>query len=831
MINLQILILVLLSFFIESSLQAQNKSKEQLKKDLEACECFLNAMKRHSNARDKFWEIDGIYVDYGGPKPKPGDQPKQIWHRCGPAGPPQGLYTHQQVVNNIRRYTGECQDLRGQLHNAGGRNSAEGEVTSEADQRRADFQQTANNIRNYSQIRNEAIARHKAVSRDVAQFAQIASNGDPLSIMQQYRSNLENIENIGQNLKEDIFNSTVNNTVGLVGDYQSGNYEGVLYSGAGMLEAAFENAEARKEVERQKAELERQRIQSMREAARELIAANNQAAEKWWSSAAQASDEAQERYFKEKAYYHFGYSRYVSSNFNASHTNWASYPQKGPSKPNFGNYYADNAKYHHRAALRKMAAYREMSASNNHDQRYLDEWLQGALNQYSAALAVEPENSRYYREMAKAASNLNLPLALQSYSRAYQINPNEFSEDEKAHFEQLLRESKEKLLAALLADDPDVVRPYLYHGLYELVKVGGEPLWQATMRYPSPKVTDLIYTEELLTYPANKRKDLLQNATLIAAEQGNLTPLQYLANQGFDFDYRYRNVSPLAAAAQFSQLQAFQFLLFESNNRNRAQAPFAGTGLLATALAKRYPNEAAQQLCAIKQEQDWSNTVKTMLGEVREEPIYLQVLSMCERSHTAIKTDQDLQGLAKYQFEHNLRQGQGELAVAFLDAEILPQEYLEQMKSNITYHALRHDRSALLASLKERSLLANQDENGKPMAHHLTLYGDQIVQTGMHQNFDLNARDADSLALAHKLVFSNRSNLLPRLAQGGKLNLNLPGPYGWTALHYAVRENRIELAEKLLAAGADKTIEDEWGRTPYDLAKERGHMNLKRLLK
>jgi ankyrin repeat protein len=42
---------------------------------------------------------------------------------------------------------------------------------------------------------------------------------------------------------------------------------------------------------------------------------------------------------------------------------------------------------------------------------------------------------------------------------------------------------------------------------------------------------------------------------------------------------------------------------------------------------------------------------------------------------------------------------------------------------------------------------------------------------------------------------------------------------GWTALHYAARDGRVEVVRCLLLAGADPTITDDEGRTPRALAK------------
>jgi len=53
--------------------------------------------------------------------------------------------------------------------------------------------------------------------------------------------------------------------------------------------------------------------------------------------------------------------------------------------------------------------------------------------------------------------------------------------------------------------------------------------------------------------------------------------------------------------------------------------------------------------------------------------------------------------------------------------------------------------------------------------------------------------------------------------------------YG-TPLHYAVELGSRETAELLLENGADYTIKDGWGKTPAEMAKEQGKLDLFELL-
>ena len=64
-------------------------------------------------------------------------------------------------------------------------------------------------------------------------------------------------------------------------------------------------------------------------------------------------------------------------------------------------------------------------------------------------------------------------------------------------------------------------------------------------------------------------------------------------------------------------------------------------------------------------------------------------------------------------------------------------------------------------------------------------------------------------------------------------NPNARGDYlGWTPLHVAVQDKaNAEVVKVLLASGADPTIADTRGETPYDLARAAGRADIAALLK
>ena len=63
-----------------------------------------------------------------------------------------------------------------------------------------------------------------------------------------------------------------------------------------------------------------------------------------------------------------------------------------------------------------------------------------------------------------------------------------------------------------------------------------------------------------------------------------------------------------------------------------------------------------------------------------------------------------------------------------------------------------------------------------------------------------------------------------KLIQAGG-DINEEDGIGWTPLHLASENGHVEVITALLAAGADKTIRDEDGKTPHDVAKNQDCKN------
>ena len=66
-------------------------------------------------------------------------------------------------------------------------------------------------------------------------------------------------------------------------------------------------------------------------------------------------------------------------------------------------------------------------------------------------------------------------------------------------------------------------------------------------------------------------------------------------------------------------------------------------------------------------------------------------------------------------------------------------------------------------------------------------------------------------------------------ARGKMINLDAPNG-GWTALTYTSREGHLDILKALIAAGADKDKDEDYGETPLTRAAMHGHVECAKAL-
>ncbi len=101
-----------------------------------------------------------------------------------------------------------------------------------------------------------------------------------------------------------------------------------------------------------------------------------------------------------------------------------------------------------------------------------------------------------------------------------------------------------------------------------------------------------------------------------------------------------------------------------------------------------------------------------------------------------------------------------------------------------------------------------------------------VVKILLNAGADINAIDKDGYDALIATVITHQTVMMNYLlAQGLHMNTQ-DKTMGWTALIWAVKENKEDMVDSLLTRGADKSIVDKEGKTAYDWAIEKEHTHL-----
>jgi len=176
--------------------------------------------------------------------------------------------------------------------------------------------------------------------------------------------------------------------------------------------------------------------------------------------------------------------------------------------------------------------------------------------------------------------------------------------------------------------------------------------------------------------------------------------------------------------------------------------------------------------------------------------------------------------------------------------ENLTEEQKQQLINNFLQSQSNSAQASNSARLYNRSTIKNEVllriidldmlevlmilEKEKPWQGYEQEFGEAVILADAQMtalslaSLGINPLDkgSDGGNLFHKAAYLGSKEMIMALANTNPNILNSKGPFGWTALHYSSKENDVELTTWLLDYGADDSIEDEWGRTARDIAKE-----------
>ena len=172
---------------------------------------------------------------------------------------------------------------------------------------------------------------------------------------------------------------------------------------------------------------------------------------------------------------------------------------------------------------------------------------------------------------------------------------------------------------------------------------------------------------------------------------------------------------------------------------------------------------------------------------------------------------------------------------ALLDAgaAVEPPENVKARQSPLLLASMSGDLETV-SLLLARGASANPRPNpsgNSPISEAITFGRADIVRVLIQAGAKTDLVERTGVNLLHWATITNRADVIPELVRSG-VDINAIDDAGFTPLMYAATIDFGDTAtlSALLAAGADKTIKNESGRTPLQQARRLGHIRLASVL-
>ena len=164
---------------------------------------------------------------------------------------------------------------------------------------------------------------------------------------------------------------------------------------------------------------------------------------------------------------------------------------------------------------------------------------------------------------------------------------------------------------------------------------------------------------------------------------------------------------------------------------------------------------------------------------------------------------------------------------ALLEAGAEAQSSEPRRHSPLQYAAMSGDIESV------RLLLARGAEaSAEAVSESVTFGHPGVVQALVDAGADVTLTERSGINLLHWATITNRATVIPVLVKAG-VPLDAIDDFGYTPLMYAATldEGDIETLKALLAAGADRSIRNDQGRTAFEQAHRHKHMAIADALK
>lgn len=499
---------------------------------------------------------------------------------------------------------------------------------------------------------------------------------------------------------------------------------------------------------------------------------------------AMAVDENVEKYYIQLANYWNCNYKNLNKSYSTSHLGWTNLSSScnEPTQKKEKNKFT--AADYLKAAERKLKYFNETEGKSYYE-----------ASKYMVDQALKKDNKYAKAYAFRAGFHTNVFDQYAELTAAHQIDQNDASV--KKLLDKKTVVYNERLFHSIQSGDVDFIRKSIKFGFHtgQKNKKGETPL-QAAITADKVAAFKLFYDD------LGNNKNQYKNAYLFYAAQNDAANVaKYLIDK--------ETVSPN----------------LEEDNINVLEVAFAKKATTVFALLL----EKGADIGKVDQKLEDQPQLKTMLSNmlleaavINKKPRYLKM---------AMKYGKPSADQVEDMMFASIKTGNTEVLTSMIN--ILNPDDNAAGENSYVHVAIKRSRPEILQKLIEAGYDSRSlDAAGVPAAHYLLNSPFMLSSTSAWKSMDINQKDSKDLGMLHKTVFKNGgSDILNLLVQHPDVDINIKGLYGWTPLHYATRENNVTMVAALIKSGADISAKDEWGRTPWDIAKERKFKNLKVYLK
>jgi len=122
-------------------------------------------------------------------------------------------------------------------------------------------------------------------------------------------------------------------------------------------------------------------------------------------------------------------------------------------------------------------------------------------------------------------------------------------------------------------------------------------------------------------------------------------------------------------------------------------------------------------------------------------------------------------------------------------------------------------------------IIFSHEDNNQETPSHFAILNNRvlIIKYLLEQGAQVNAKDHDERTPLHLAIYQNKQEIAKYSIVRGKANVNAFDINGNTPMHYFSMKGDLNMIQYLVNKGADIHQENNTGKTPLDILREKGY--------